>query len=93
MFRNRAAIIGVRPLKGLLFWDILGIAEQLAEKVDIRCPAPKGASDFEELTLSLKRYPDTKRFSVDCGLAELCWVTDEWRPSLRDRHALECYSN
>jgi hypothetical protein len=24
------------------------------------CPAPKGASDFEELTASLKRYPDTK---------------------------------
>ena len=23
-------------------------------------PAPKGASDFEECTVSLKRYPDTK---------------------------------
>jgi len=26
-----------------------------------RYPAPKGASDFEELTASLKRCPDTKR--------------------------------
>src|ERR1039458_619588 len=33
---------------------------QLAEKVDSRCAAPKGASDFEGLTVSLKRYPDTK---------------------------------
>jgi len=33
---------------------------QLAEKVDSRCPAPKGASDSEELAVSLKRYPDTK---------------------------------
>jgi hypothetical protein len=24
-------------------------------------PAPKGASDFEELAVSLKRYPDTNR--------------------------------
>src|SRR5438552_1106816 len=24
------------------------------------CPAPKGASDLEELVVSLKRYPDTK---------------------------------
>src|SRR5208282_560894 len=24
-----------------------------------RCPAPQGTSDFEELTVSLKRYPDT----------------------------------
>ena len=33
---------------------------QLAEKVVSRCPAPKGASDSEELAVSLKRYPDTK---------------------------------
>src|SRR6266852_1238577 len=33
----------------------------LAEKLGFRCPAPKGASDFEELTASLKRCPDTKR--------------------------------
>jgi hypothetical protein len=29
-----------------------------AEKVEF--PAPKGASDFVELAVSLKRYPDTK---------------------------------
>src|ERR1039458_1719435 len=33
---------------------------QAAEKVGCRRPAPKGASDFEELTASLKRCPDTK---------------------------------
>ena len=33
--------------------------QQAAEKLDARCPAPKGASDFEELAVSLKRYPDT----------------------------------
>jgi len=33
---------------------------QLAEKVDSRCPAPKGAPDSEELAVALKRYPDTK---------------------------------
>src|SRR4029077_7519188 len=26
----------------------------------MRCPAPKGASDFDEFAVSLKRYPDTK---------------------------------
>src|SRR5258708_11202790 len=31
-----------------------------AEKVGNRPPAPKGAADFEELMVSLKRYPDTK---------------------------------
>jgi len=36
------------------------MAEQLAEKVDVGASAPKGASDFERLTVSLKRYPDTK---------------------------------
>jgi len=35
--------------------------QALAEKLGFRCPAPKGASDFEELTASLKRCPDTKR--------------------------------
>jgi hypothetical protein len=29
-------------------------------RVDFRSAAPKGASDFEELMVSLKRYPDTK---------------------------------
>jgi hypothetical protein len=39
---------------------VSGTVEQAAEKVDSRCPAPKGASDFEGLAVSLKRYPDTK---------------------------------
>jgi hypothetical protein len=43
-----------------LFVALSGTAEQAAEKVGTRCPAPKGASDFEGLTVSLKRYPDTK---------------------------------
>jgi hypothetical protein len=25
-----------------------------------QCPAPKGASDLDEIAVSLKRYPDTK---------------------------------
>jgi hypothetical protein len=33
--------------------------KEAAEKVGIRCPAPKGASDSEEVAVSLKRYPDT----------------------------------
>src|SRR5208337_3298254 len=41
--------------------------QQAAEKLDARCPAPKGASDFEELAVSLKRYPDTNlSFSAAC---------------------------
>jgi hypothetical protein len=53
--------------KLVVFAAIPSAAKQLAEKVDIRCPAPKGASDFEELTVSLKRYPDTKpSFSATC---------------------------
>jgi hypothetical protein len=32
---------------------------QLPEYNSHRRPAPKGASDFEELAVSLKRYPDT----------------------------------
>jgi hypothetical protein len=35
------------------------VAEQAAEKVGIRFPAPEGASDFEEVTASLRRCPDT----------------------------------
>jgi penicillin amidase len=38
-----------------------GMADETAEKVAGGVPAPKGASDFEGLKLSLKRYPDTKR--------------------------------
>src|SRR5208337_5685143 len=41
--------------------DASGTAEEAAERIAVRCPAPKGASDFEELTVSLKRYPDTNR--------------------------------
>ena len=37
-----------------------GAAEEAAEKVDFAAAAPKGASDFKRLTVSLKRYPDTK---------------------------------
>jgi len=35
-------------------------AKQFAERPGFRCPAPKGAYGFEELTASLKRCPDTK---------------------------------
>ena len=36
------------------------------------CPAPKGASDFARLTVSLKRYPDTKL--VDIQLIDVRFV-------------------
>jgi hypothetical protein len=36
------------------------MAEPAAKEVEYRRPAPKGASDFEELAVSLKRCPDTK---------------------------------
>jgi hypothetical protein len=43
------------------------IAKQSAEKVESQCPAPKGASDFKQLAVSLKRCPDTKReFFSNC---------------------------
>jgi hypothetical protein len=33
----------------------------------LRCPAPKRASDFEDVTVSLERYPDMNRsFSAQC---------------------------
>jgi hypothetical protein len=35
-------------------------AKPFAEKLGHLRPAPKGASDWEELMVSLKRYPDTK---------------------------------
>jgi hypothetical protein len=35
-------------------------AKQIAEKLGFRRTAPKGASQFKELTASLKRCPDTK---------------------------------
>jgi hypothetical protein len=37
----------------------IGTAKQIAEKVDFRRTAAKGASLFKELTASLKRCPDT----------------------------------
>ena len=37
-----------------------GAVEGLDGKVPFRRPAPKGASDFQGLSVSLKRYPDTK---------------------------------
>src|ERR1022692_2280088 len=33
-------------------------------KIGIQCRAPKGASDFEMLSVSLKRYPDTNLNSL-----------------------------
>ncbi|MGB6247524.1 MAG: hypothetical protein WBF54_00330, partial [Terriglobales bacterium] len=45
-------------------------AKEFAEKVEFRCPTPKGASDFKRLAVSLKRYPDTKlSFSALCKAA------------------------
>jgi len=38
----------------------LAMTLQLAEKLDLRGSAPKGASEFKRLVASLKRYPDTK---------------------------------
>ena len=37
-----------------------GTAEEAAEELSIRRPAPQGAIDFGGLAVSLKRYPDTK---------------------------------
>jgi hypothetical protein len=57
-------------LKPAFFQAVNGRAEEAAEKVAVRRPAPKGASDFEELTVSLKRYPDTNlSFSAACEAA------------------------
>jgi hypothetical protein len=45
----------------LFVWrQLTSAAKQFAEKPGFRCPAPKGAYDFDELTASLKRCPDTK---------------------------------
>src|ERR1700686_839237 len=37
-----------------------GRASSCGKKSLLECAAPEGACDFEELTVSLKRYPDTK---------------------------------
>ncbi|MGA9929847.1 MAG: hypothetical protein WBQ13_02815, partial [Terriglobales bacterium] len=47
--------------------SVTSAAKEFAEKVEFRCPAPEGASDFKRLAVSLKRYPDTKlSFSAIC---------------------------
>jgi hypothetical protein len=54
-------------LPGISVLAMSGTASQAAEKVDSLRPAPKGASDSDELTVSLKRYPDTRpSFSARC---------------------------
>jgi hypothetical protein len=58
-----------RPLFQRLRNEIWHISDfqEAAEKVDFAASAPKGASDFEGLTVSLKRYPDTTpEFSAAC---------------------------
>jgi hypothetical protein len=68
LFLPRVGFISALPLarhvpQGLkpAFSQVVnGTAEQAAGKVDFRRPAPKGASDCAELTVSLRRYPDTK---------------------------------
>jgi hypothetical protein len=57
---GKAAKSSPRALKRDTFSTTYGTKKQAAEKVNFGCPAPKGASDFEGLTVSLKRYPDTK---------------------------------
>jgi len=55
-------------LKPALFQGLNGTAEEAAEKLDVGCPAPKGASVIEGLAVSLKRYPDTKpEFPAACA--------------------------
>jgi hypothetical protein len=49
------------------------------EKRGFRGPAPKGASDFVELTESLKRYPDTKREFPICLAFEVTVLEREVR--------------
>jgi len=61
-----------RALKRNTFSMTYGAAEQIAEKPGFRRTAPKGASQFKELTASLKRCPDTKLgFSAICEAAPL----------------------
>jgi len=45
--------------------------KQFAEEVEFQCPAPKGASDFKRLAVSLKRYPNTKRVFQQTGKPEV----------------------
>jgi hypothetical protein len=45
----------------------------------IECLTPEGASDFGEVSVSLKRYPDTNRiFPVDCAAALGLGYGAEW---------------
>src|ERR1700675_576540 len=48
------------PKFGFVIRCVPSAAKQFAEKLRLLCPAPKGASEFKELTASLKRRPDTK---------------------------------
>ena len=57
-FRERGQI--PQGLKPSVYGDRSGTAEEAAEKVKLRRPAPKGAIDFEGLVVSLNRYPDTR---------------------------------
>ena len=54
---------GDEPVSRLILGGeaVYRMMQALAEKLGSRCPAPKGASDFEELTASLERCTDTKR--------------------------------
>src|SRR5450759_3662686 len=54
----------INSLLPTIFSDTYGTTEVVSEKVGCRWPAPKWAFDFEGLTVSLKRYPDTKPFFI-----------------------------
>src|SRR5271157_2043626 len=47
-------------LHGNPLQDVLQRPGWLGAMTCAQCPAPKGASAFGEITVSLKRYPDTK---------------------------------
>ncbi len=74
-------------LKPAFLLGLGGTAEQAAEKVAVRRPAPKGASDFEELTVSLKRYPDTN-LSFSAGSEAVPFPFVEKVRSFRSAEAL-----
>jgi len=55
-------------------WTVL--PWKAAEKVNFAVSAPKGASDFEGLTVSVMRYPDTKPDFFRKLLVLLCYTLD-----------------
>ncbi len=66
-------------------WALIGTAREAAEKVNLAVSAPKGASDFEGLTISLKRYPDTKPdFSASCDAMTFPFVLEHSSGAIRD---------